>query len=77
MSVWIIVEILSVPLIGVIPESRYSVTSFNSGNPVIMDKRSEAGQAYKDVVARFLGEELPLRFIDVEQRKGFFKKLFD
>ncbi len=71
-----IVEILSVPLIGVIPESGTVLQASNSGNPVIMDKDSEAGQAYKDVVARFLGEELPLRFIDVEQKKGFFKKLF-
>lgn len=71
-----IVEILSVPLIGVIPESTSVLQASNSGNPVIMDKDSEAGQAYKDVVARFLGEEVPLRFIDVEPKKGFFQKLF-
>ena len=71
-----IVEILSVPLIGVIPESGSVLQASNSGNPVIMDKESEAGQAYTDVVARFLGEDIPLRFIDVEQKKGFFKKLF-
>ena len=71
-----IVEILSVPLIGVIPESGTVLQASNSGNPVIMDKDSEAGQAYTDVVARFLGEDIPLRFIDVEQKKGFFKKLF-
>ncbi len=71
-----IVEILSVPLIGVIPESGTVLQASNSGNPVIMDKDSEAGQAYKDVVARFLGEDIPLRFIDVEQKKGFFQKLF-
>jgi len=71
-----IVEILSVPLIGVIPESGTVLQASNSGNPVILDKDSEAGQAYKDVVARFLGEDIPLRFIDVEQKKGFFQKLF-
>ena len=71
-----IVEILSVPLIGVIPESGTVLQASNSGNPVIMDKDSEAGQAYTDVVARFLGEDIPLRFIDVEQKKGFFQKLF-
>lgn len=71
-----IVEILSVPLIGVIPESGSVLQASNSGNPVIMDEDSEAGQAYQDVVARFLGEDIPLRFIDVEQKKGFFQKLF-
>ena len=71
-----IVEILSIPLIGVIPESGTVLQASNSGNPVIMDKDSEAGQAYMDVVGRFLGEDIPLRFIEVEQKKGFFKKLF-
>lgn len=71
-----IVEILSVPLIGVIPESGTVLQASNSGNPVIMDKDSHAGQAYMDVVERFLGDNKPLRFIEVEQKKGFFKKLF-
>lgn len=72
-----IVEILSVPLIGVIPESGTVLQASNSGNPVIMDKDSQAGQAYTDVVDRFLGEDIPLRFVEVEEKKqGFFKKLF-
>ena len=71
-----IVEILSVPLIGVIPESGSVLQASNSGVPVIMDKESQAGQAYTDVVSRFLGEDVPLRFMEVEQKKGFFKKLF-
>jgi len=71
-----IVEILSVPLIGVIPESDTVLQASNSGNPVILDKDSTAGQAYMDVVSRFLGEDIPLRFIKTEEKKGFFKKLF-
>ncbi len=72
-----IVEILSIPLIGVIPESESVLQSSNSGNPVVMDKESLAGQAYMDVVSRFLGEDVPLRFVDVVAKKqGFFKKLF-
>ena len=72
-----IVEILSIPLIGVIPESSTVLQASNSGNPVIMDKESTAGQAYEDVISRFLGEETPLRFVDIEEKKkGFFKKIF-
>ena len=71
-----IVDILSVPLIGVIPESGTVLQSSNSGTPVILDKESEAGQAYMDIVARFLGEDVPLRFTQAEEKKGFFKKLF-
>ena len=70
-----IVDILSVPLLGVIPESGSVLQASNSGIPVIMDTKSRAGQAYMDVVSRFLGEKIEHRFLDVE-KKGFFKKLF-
>jgi septum site-determining protein MinD len=68
-------EILAIPLLGVIPESPSVLTSSNSGVPVIQDAESEAGEAYKDLVSRFLGEDRPHRFI-TEQKKGLFSKLF-
>jgi septum site-determining protein MinD len=68
-------EILAIPLLGVVPESTSVLTCSNSGVPVIQDKGSEAGQAYEDLVARFLGEERPHRFI-TEQKKGLLSKLF-
>jgi septum site-determining protein MinD len=68
-------DILAIPLLGVIPESPTVLTSSNSGEPVIRDPNSEAGQAYTDVVARFLGEDKPMRFM-TEQKKGFMAKLF-
>ena len=72
-----IVEILGIPLIGVIPESGAVLQASNSGNPVILDTESSAGQSYADVVARFLGEDVPMRFIKAEPKKGgFLKKLF-
>jgi septum site-determining protein MinD len=67
-------DILSLHLLGIIPESKSVLTSSNAGVPVILDEKSEAGQAYADVVARYLGEERPHRFID--GKKGFFRKLF-
>lgn len=67
-------EILSLHLLGVIPESKSVLNASNSGIPVILDKKSDAGQAYADVVARYLGEKKPLRFID--SKKGFLRKLF-
>ncbi len=67
-------EILSLHLLGIIPESRSVLNASNSGIPVILDEKSDAGQAYADVVARFLGEKRPFRFI--ENKKGFLRKLF-
>lgn len=67
-------EILSLHLLGVIPESKSVLNASNSGTPVILDEKSDAGQAYADIVARYLGENRPHRFI--EDKKGFFGKLF-
>ena len=69
-----IVEILSVPLLGAIPESQAVLNASNAGQPVILDSNADAGQAYEDVVARFLGENRPHRFISNE-KKGFLRRL--
>ncbi|HRQ05831.1 MAG TPA: septum site-determining protein MinD [Nitrosomonas halophila] len=67
-------EILSLHLLGIIPESKSVLNASNAGIPVILDEKSDAGQAYADVVARYLGEKRPHRFI--ENKKGFLRKLF-
>ena len=68
-------EILSIPLMGIIPESESVLQASNTGQPVILDKDSIAGRAYDDAVARFLGETREMRFIKAE-KKGLFRSLF-
>jgi septum site-determining protein MinD len=68
-------EILSVALLGVIPESQAVLKASNQGVPVILDDQSDAGQAYSDTVDRLLGKTVEHRFLDV-QKKGFFERLF-
>jgi len=68
-------EILAIPLLGVIPESESVLRASNTGTPVIMDNESNAGQAYADAVSRFLGDDVPHRFLEAE-RKGLFRRLF-
>ncbi|CAQ84522.1 MULTISPECIES: septum site-determining protein MinD [Photorhabdus] len=70
-----VLEILCIPLIGVIPEDQSVLRSSNQGEPVILDTESDAGKAYADTVERLLGEERPFRFIE-EEKKGFLKRLF-
>lgn len=74
-SVETVQDILSVPLLGVIPESPAVLRASNAGVPVILDQNSDAGLAYADAVGRFLGESIPHRFLSVE-KKGFLKRLF-
>lgn len=68
-------EILSLNLLGVIPESMSVLNASNAGIPVILDTENDAGQAYGDMVARYLGEELPHRFLEVRKR-GIFSRFF-
>ncbi len=68
-------EILAIPLLGVIPESESVLKASNTGNPVIMDQESAAGQAYKDAVGRFLGDKIEHRFLE-PTKKGLFSRLF-
>jgi septum site-determining protein MinD len=75
LSIGDVEEILGLKVVGVIPESPEVLQSSNSGNPVILDEASDAGQAYTDAVARILGEYRPMRFTVVE-KKGFFSKIF-
>jgi len=75
LSVEDVQDILSLHLLGVIPESKSVLNASNSGIPVILDEESNAGQAYADIVARYLGEDIPHRFIE-EAKKGLFGKLF-
>ncbi|MGN6478929.1 septum site-determining protein MinD [Luteibacter sp.] len=75
LSVKDVEEILGISVVGVIPESENVLAASNAGVPVILDDNSNAGQAYKDTVARILGNERPLRFIE-PVKKGFLKRVF-
>lgn len=75
LSVDDVLEILGIPLLGVIPESQSVLQSSNAGTPIILEADTEAGMAYSDLVARFLGEDRDHRFITAE-KKGFFKRFF-
>ena len=68
-------ELLRVPLIGVIPESDAVLHASNQGTPAIHLKGTDVAEAYADVVARFLGEERPLRYVTYE-KPGLMKRLF-
>lgn len=73
MSIEDIIDILAVDLLGIIPEDDMIVVTTNRGEAVVMDQNSRSGQAYRNIVRRILGEEVPTINLDDEQ--GFFKKL--
>lgn len=75
LSVEDIVDILAIKLMGVIPESQAVLKASNSGEPVILDTESDAGQAYGDAIDRLLGEEVDFRFL-TKEKTSFLKRIF-
>ena len=74
LSVADVEDILAIPLLGVVPESEAVLKASNQGQPVILDDKARAGQAYSDAVARLLGDEVQHRFLEM-QKVGFFKRV--
>jgi len=68
-------DILRIKLIGVIPESETVLQASNQGVPAVHLEGSDVSEAYKDVVARFLGEDKPMRFTE-PPKQGLFARLF-
>lgn len=68
-------DILRIKLIGVTPESEIVLQASNQGIPAIHLRDSDVAKAYDDIVARYLGEERPLRFIEYT-KPGLFKRMF-
>lgn len=67
-----VLEMLALPLLGVIPESKSVLQASNLGTPVILDEKSVAGNAYRDSVARFMGEQIEYRF--ASEKKGLMAR---
>ena len=69
-----ILDILSIPLLGKIPEDRGIIDSSNQGKPIILDTNSAAGRAYSRIAARLCGQEVPMENVEVPEN-GFMQKI--
>ena len=72
MSVEDVCEILSIDLIGAVPDDEQIVISTNQGEPLV-GSSALAGRAYQNICHRLIGEEVP--FLDLNAKEGFFAKL--
>lgn len=66
-------EVLAIGLIGVIPEDDNIVVATNKGEPIVLVDASFAGQAYRNIARRILGETIPL--LDMDNGKGLLSRL--
>lgn len=68
-----IVDLLSIDLIGVVPDDENIITQTNKGEPVVSNKKAPSGKAYIEISRRLLGENIDVTIPGRE--KGFFAKL--
>ena len=72
-----ILDILGIELIGVVPDDEDIIITTNRGEPAVSIEKSRAGQAYRNIVKRIGGEDIPI--MDLEAGTGFMgalKRLF-
>ncbi len=69
-------EILAVETLGVIPDDDSIVTSTNKGEPAVAIENSLAGKAYRNIVSRILGEQVPLLELVPPAPTPFLSRIF-
>jgi len=67
-----VTDILAIDVIGVVPDDEAIVISTNRGEPAVSDPNSKAGQAFRNIVQRIMGNDVPLMDLN---NAGFFGKL--
>ncbi len=73
MDIGDILDILAIDLLGVVPDDESIVVSTNRGEPAALAPQSKAGQAYRNIGRRLLGEEVPL--LNLEEAPSLFGRL--
>ncbi|NEZ45666.1 septum site-determining protein MinD [Clostridium niameyense] len=73
-----IIDSLAIKLIGVVPDDRNITVSTNKGEPIVLDNKALAGQAFRNIAKRITGEQVPIMDFS-NSGQGFlksFKRLF-
>ncbi|TYQ16089.1 UNVERIFIED_CONTAM: septum site-determining protein MinD [Acetivibrio alkalicellulosi] len=68
-----IIDILAIDLIGVVPDDEKIIVSTNRGEPAVTDNKSLAGEAYRGITKRIMGQDVPI--INLECEDGFMFKI--
>ena len=70
-----VLDILALPLLGVVPESEEVLRASNLGSPITLnDPTSAPARAYRDAACRLKGQDVPM--VIPTDRKGILDKLF-
>ncbi len=75
LSVNDVLDILAIPLLGIVPEDEEVIVATNRGEPIILKEDSLASQAFRNIVSRLEGEDVPLMKLTPRKNTGFWGKI--
>lgn len=69
-----VLDILAIKLLGIIPDDEGIIVSTNRGEPAVLQNGSKAGEAYRNITRRLLGEDVPFMALnDIDE--GLIQRL--
>jgi septum site-determining protein MinD len=68
-----VLDLLAIQLIGIVPEDENVIIGTNKGAPVVLEPKSKAGQAFRNVARRLMGQDVP--FLDLDHQSGLWDKI--
>lgn len=68
-----VLDLLAIKLIGIVPEDEGVIVGTNRGNPVALEPKSRAGQAFRNIAKRLSGEDVP--FLNLDAGTGLWARL--
>jgi len=68
-----VIDLLAIHLIGLVPEDESILVNSNRGTPAVLDDRSKAGRAFRNIARRLAGEDVP--FMEIGVDGGFLNRL--
>jgi septum site-determining protein MinD len=68
-----VLDLLAIELLGIVPEEEGVIVGSNRGAPVSADPKSKAGQAFRNIARRIVGEEVP--FLDLDKSGSLWERI--
>jgi septum site-determining protein MinD len=68
-----VLDLLAVRLIGVVPEDENVVIGTNRGAPIVLEPKSMAGQAFRNIALRLQGQDVP--FLDLDNKGSLWTRI--
>ena len=68
-----ILELLSVRMLGLVPDDEQLIVATNRGVPAVHNPRSWSGEAFRRIAGRIDGHDMP--FLQLEDGRGLMSKM--